>query len=80
MYSENLSISAVKANMFDKRTVVELNEGQMVEIDGGTLEIAIATAVLGTAVITILISVATVGGGSGRSGGGFEVPNARKVH
>jgi hypothetical protein len=35
MYSENLSISAVKANMFDKRTVVELNEGQMTEIDGG---------------------------------------------
>jgi hypothetical protein len=36
MYSENLSISAVKANLFDKRTVVELNEGQMVGVDGGT--------------------------------------------
>jgi uncharacterized protein YdiU (UPF0061 family) len=47
MYLENLSISAVKANMFDKRTVVELNEGQMVEIDGGTLgEAAAALAII----------------------------------
>jgi hypothetical protein len=36
MYSENLSVSEVKANMFDKRTVVELNEGQMVGVDGGS--------------------------------------------
>jgi hypothetical protein len=36
MYSENLSISAVKANMFDKRTVVELSENQMTEVNGGT--------------------------------------------
>jgi hypothetical protein len=72
MYSENLSVSEVKANLFDKRTVVELNENQMVMIDGGTLEIAIATAVLGTAVITILISVAGLppSGGGGVSGGG----------
>jgi hypothetical protein len=73
MYSENLSVSEVKANLFDKRTVVELNENQMVMIDGGTLEIAIGTAILGTAVITILISVTGLpagGGGGGVSGGG----------
>jgi hypothetical protein len=79
MYSENLSISAVKANMFDKRTVVELTENEMTEVDGGTLEIAIATAVLGTAVITILISVATVGGGN-RAGGDVVAVKAVKQH
>ncbi len=36
MYSENLSVSEVKANMFEKRTVVELTENEMTEIDGGT--------------------------------------------
>jgi hypothetical protein len=47
MYSENLSISAVKANMFDKRTVVELSEKQMTEIDGGyTITIPIVFIVL----------------------------------
>jgi hypothetical protein len=37
MYSENLSIEtkSEEISMFDKRTVVELNEGQMTEIDGG---------------------------------------------
>lgn len=48
MYSENISISEVKANMFDKRTVIELNEGQMTEIDGGTdpVNIAIVMGIL----------------------------------
>jgi lactobin A/cerein 7B family class IIb bacteriocin len=79
VYSENLSVSEVKANMFDKRTVVELTENEMTEVDGGTLEIAIATAVLGTAVITILISVATVGGGN-RAGGDVFAVKAVKQH
>jgi lactobin A/cerein 7B family class IIb bacteriocin len=42
MYSENVSVSAVKANMFDKRTVVELSEKQMTEIDGGTDPVNVA--------------------------------------
>ncbi len=36
MYSENLSISEVKANLFDKRTVVQLNENQLINVNGGT--------------------------------------------
>ncbi len=36
MYSENLSVSEVKANLFEKRTVVELTENEMTKIDGGT--------------------------------------------
>ncbi len=36
MYSENLSVSEVKANLFEKRTVVELDENAMMGIDGGT--------------------------------------------
>jgi lactobin A/cerein 7B family class IIb bacteriocin len=42
MYSENLSISAVKSTMFDKRTIVELSENQMTEIDGGTDPVNVA--------------------------------------
>ncbi len=38
MYSENLSISTKneEVSMFDKRTVVELNENQMANVDGGS--------------------------------------------
>jgi lactobin A/cerein 7B family class IIb bacteriocin len=59
MYSENLSISAVKANMFDKRTVVELTENQMTEIDGGATP-AVAWAILeGVAIGVLLYDLAT---------------------
>lgn len=38
MYSENISISSKneEISMFDKRTVVELSENQMTNVDGGT--------------------------------------------
>jgi hypothetical protein len=38
MYSENLSVSTKneEVSMFDKRTVIELNENQMTDVDGGS--------------------------------------------
>jgi hypothetical protein len=48
MYSENLSISTKndEISMFDKRTVVELSENEMTEVDGGTSSLCVLTIVL----------------------------------
>jgi hypothetical protein len=90
MYSENLSVSAVKANLFDKRTVVELSEYQMIGVDGGTSPATASSIVCGAAVVASvaaaidaainLVNYLSPGGGGGNRGGECGVYKAVKVH
>jgi hypothetical protein len=50
MYSENLSTvqdsQLIGTSMFEKRTVVELTENEMTEVEGGTSTLCVLTIVL----------------------------------
>jgi hypothetical protein len=56
MYLENLSISTKneEVSIFDKRTVVELNENQMTDIDGGTATFVGTTSLLTTGLLKLV--------------------------